>query len=456
MSQLRDKAEREIYERVMYRGDEPRVPVNKLGLRTWKELEEVENKIATRRLKAGIPDRARQLTYDGLKALHHHLFQDVYSWAGQERAYTTGRNAGVPFATPENIRSYLEAEFKKFGAANQFKGLAPGQFAEKVAHFLNEINAAHPFIEGNGRVQRVFLRLISENAGYEISLKASDKELWNEASRIGFLSSDKPMAELIEARLSPLRSLEHAKTAGMDVLAPSATLSPEVSRQELQDRLAASKAVQISTAKLEKQVGIVFSNPKPVLAAIREVAETGKLDDLSIVGELSQIIGLAGKSGVLVARQDRLSRQNAIEGQRGLRSLVGTHINVVHGIRKTIAQERQAVVDKARVEVSAPSQSLTQAIQESRPLSEAHKSELRKVMTTLEERFGSDLGEIRAGVTPERLEELSRKHGLDPKQVERVESTLKVLDKGQIRVRQEARKLEQAKAAEQGRGGPVR
>ncbi|WP_209006791.1 BID domain-containing protein [Labrenzia sp. THAF82] len=233
-----------------------------------------------------------------------------------------------------------------------------------------------------------------------------------------------------------------------EIMVPSATLSPEVSRAELQDRLAASKAVQTSTAKLEKQVGIVFSNPKPVLAAIREVAETGKLDDLSIVGELSQISGLAGKSGVLVARQDRLSRQNAIEGQRGLHSLVGTHINVVHGIRKTMAQERQAVVDKARVEVSAPSQSLTQAIQEAGPLSEAHKSELRHVMARLEKRFGSDLGEMRAGVKPKRFEELSRKHGLDPKQMERLESTLKVLDKGQTRVRQQARKLDQTKAAE--------
>ena len=214
--------------------------------------------------------------------------------------------------------------------------------------------------------------------------------------------------------------------------------------------------MQASTAKLEKQVGIVFANPKPVLAALRQVAETGKPDDLSIARGLTQLGGLAGKSGLVTTRQERLTRQNAIEGQRGLRSLVEMHINLVHGIRKTMAQERRAIVNRAQVEVKAPSQTLTKAIQETAPLSEAHKAELRQVMATLEKRFGGDLRGIRADAKSERLAELSQKHGLDPKQMARVKDTLKGLDTGKSRVRQEAGKMEQTKAAEQSRGGPVR
>ena len=91
-----------------------------------------------------------------------------------------------------------------------------------------------------------------------------------------------------------------------------------------------------------------------------------------------------------------------------------------------------------------------------RPNGHVFECDMRQVMATLEKRFGADLREIRAHMKPERHAELSQKHGLDPKQIERVKSTLKLLDKGQVRVRQEARKLEQAKSAEQGKGGPVR
>jgi cell filamentation protein len=64
---------------------------------------------------------------------------------------------------------------------------------------VNEINAAHPFIEGNGRTQRVWLRDIAAQAGHRLTLRSGEKDAWYEASRIGFERSDyQPMAELIE------------------------------------------------------------------------------------------------------------------------------------------------------------------------------------------------------------------------------------------------------------------
>ena len=36
---------------------------------------------------------------------------------------------------------------------------------------VNEINAAHPFTEGNGRTQRILLRLLGLQAGYAITLR---------------------------------------------------------------------------------------------------------------------------------------------------------------------------------------------------------------------------------------------------------------------------------------------
>lgn len=41
---------------------------------------------------------------------------------------------------------------------------APDDFAQRAAHYVNEINAAHPFVEGNGCTQRVWLRNLAERA----------------------------------------------------------------------------------------------------------------------------------------------------------------------------------------------------------------------------------------------------------------------------------------------------
>lgn len=170
---------------------------NKLGLRDRGQLELAERYFAAKRAKQGFPNAARELDVDGLRAIHRHLFRDVYEWAGNFRTYTTGRGA-APFATPENIRPWLEKQFAELRKENYLKGLDAGRFAARAAHYVNEINAAHPFIEGNGRMQRAWLRILAEQAGHRVLLKSEDRDRWYEASRIGFEKADPgPMADLI-------------------------------------------------------------------------------------------------------------------------------------------------------------------------------------------------------------------------------------------------------------------
>jgi cell filamentation protein len=42
-------------------------------------------------------------------------------------------------------------------------------FCQRAAHYLGEINALHPFREGNGRAQREFIRGLALEAGYEVA-----------------------------------------------------------------------------------------------------------------------------------------------------------------------------------------------------------------------------------------------------------------------------------------------
>ncbi|WP_433947008.1 Fic/DOC family protein [Paenibacillus sp. SN-8-1] len=192
--------EQKIYESYLYPGTE--VFKNKLDIRDPKLLEQAELFFNVERIRQPLPKQTQELTYKGFLAIHKHLFQDVYTWAGQQRDYTTGRGP-APFAKPEFIKSWMEDQFARLKQQNYLRGLSKNEFAEKIAPIVNEINAAHPFIEGNGRTQRLWLRIVAEQAGHRINLTNEDREKWYEASRIGFEQIDhRPMIELLKEILS--------------------------------------------------------------------------------------------------------------------------------------------------------------------------------------------------------------------------------------------------------------
>jgi cell filamentation protein len=99
------------------------------------------------------------------RSLHRHLFQDVYDWAGVNRTIRTGKG-GNWFCYPE----YIETEMKRLFATLKAPPFVPGSDAETfvtaVANFLSELNVIHPFREGNGRTQLLFVRLLGLRAGH--------------------------------------------------------------------------------------------------------------------------------------------------------------------------------------------------------------------------------------------------------------------------------------------------
>ena len=198
----RADAEHAEFDRTFYPGT--MVLVNELGLRDAATLDAAERAFTDIRIAEGLPPDCAAPTYAAFKAIHRHLFQDLYAWAGEERRYTTGRGP-TPFAPPAHIQGWMEKQFEAFRGAGELRGLEPAAFADAAAIFINEINAAHPFIEGNGRVQRIWLGSIAERAGYEFSIRPEDRDAWYEASRVGFEQSDvRPMASLLFARIQSL------------------------------------------------------------------------------------------------------------------------------------------------------------------------------------------------------------------------------------------------------------
>ena len=109
------------------------------------------------------------------RELHRHLFGDVYGWAGEYRTIRTGKG-GNWFAFPEYITNEMERLFKRLDAPEFLPGSDPDEFIIQAADFLADLNAIHPFREGNGRTQLIFLRQLGLRAGHPFRSESVEAE----------------------------------------------------------------------------------------------------------------------------------------------------------------------------------------------------------------------------------------------------------------------------------------
>ncbi len=167
---------------------------NKLDLMSQAELDEYE--LAVFLTRADEPFPPGKLDYPHYRALHHHLFQDVYSWAGEARTIRIGKG-GNWFCYPEYIEREMTRIFAELKAAKHLREYGPQRFSTAAAHVLAEINAVHPFREGNGRTQLAFLLLLAENAGLSFNDDLLDRDRVIGAMIESFSGDEQPLAQLI-------------------------------------------------------------------------------------------------------------------------------------------------------------------------------------------------------------------------------------------------------------------
>lgn len=137
-----------------------------------------------------------------LKEIHRYIFQDVYSWAGQFRTVSIARAGQFYFARPEYVESSLNRLFGELRKQNHLTGQTADGFATRAGHYLGEINAIHPFREGNGRTQREFIRELARQNGCLIFWSRITPEQMREASRISFQQGNNAyLSEIIRTTL---------------------------------------------------------------------------------------------------------------------------------------------------------------------------------------------------------------------------------------------------------------
>ena len=142
---------------------------NKLGLTSSADLAREEERISKKKavelFEKGFLDNLPVGKFSTLQAIHKHLFEDIYNFAGELRTVNIakGNFRFVPLM-------YLQAALENIDKMPQ------SNFDEIVEKYV-EMNIAHPFREGNGRSTRIWLDHILKNEiGRVVDWSKVDKE----------------------------------------------------------------------------------------------------------------------------------------------------------------------------------------------------------------------------------------------------------------------------------------
>ena len=96
------------------------------------------------------------------------MFQDVYRWAGDIRNCNIAKQD--LFCLTGHIESFGTDVFNKLKKEKYFVDYDKETTLDKLVELFADINALHPFREGNGRSQRVFIESLAQINGINLDL----------------------------------------------------------------------------------------------------------------------------------------------------------------------------------------------------------------------------------------------------------------------------------------------
>ena len=152
------------------------VLINKFGIREDEKLLQAE--IAITQEAAAIWElspKNHSFDFEHYKAIHKHLFSDLYDWAGLVRDVNISKK-GTQFCPCGDIESIAWQIFTRLQNADYLRGLTKRGFISAFVDLYITTNYLHPFREGNGRVQRLFLSQLARNAGFRLNFADIDTD----------------------------------------------------------------------------------------------------------------------------------------------------------------------------------------------------------------------------------------------------------------------------------------
>jgi cell filamentation protein len=165
---------------------------NLRNLKTQSALTRFETVITAQRFDEPLPGGRLSPTH--FCAVHRHLFQDVYTWAGRYRTVRISRQ-GSMFCYPEHIDAQIKRLFTQLRNDEYLRDLSKEKFAQKATLFLSDLNAIHAFRDGNGRTQLAFMALVAAKADHPLNFEVLEPDDFLDAMIRSFQGDDKKLLD---------------------------------------------------------------------------------------------------------------------------------------------------------------------------------------------------------------------------------------------------------------------
>ena len=176
---------------------------NKLGIKNDSELTIAEREITSIKLlmlyNAPI---FNQLNFDTLCGIHKRIFEDIYEWAGKIRYGDFFSKGNSIFCRGQYIKENADKIMENLKRENYLQGLEKEKFIERISYYIGEINALHPFREGNGRTSREYFRQLSLNTNYRLDFSKTKSEKLLIADINAFNGDYKDLINVLEEAIS--------------------------------------------------------------------------------------------------------------------------------------------------------------------------------------------------------------------------------------------------------------
>ena len=132
------------------------VLVNLLNIQNAEQLAEAEASFSAVRYRnyQSTITSLEQLTLAHLQHLHYQLFQDIYAWAGELRTVDISKGA-TRFCHCQRIQPEAGKLMALIPALDQIND--KDAMADAMADLYCELNMLHPFRDGNGRTQPMYM-----------------------------------------------------------------------------------------------------------------------------------------------------------------------------------------------------------------------------------------------------------------------------------------------------------
>ena len=171
---------------------------NKLGILDPEEMKRIEAEIVPLRITEFIADPPEgEMDYAYLCMVHERIFGDLYPMAGKTREVDIAKGSSA-FCYVQFIGDEQKRIFRQMHRRFSQTPLDRSEFVRHMAWLGAELNALHPFREGNGRAIRTFMVVLALRSGYHLDYSAVSEELRMNADIAAFSGNMRALEQVYD------------------------------------------------------------------------------------------------------------------------------------------------------------------------------------------------------------------------------------------------------------------